>query len=109
MKFLVDAQLPPALVVWLNEKGHTAEHVDQCGLSGAKDSEIWTYALESGAIIITKDEDFADRTTRSSTCPIIIWLRIGNASNKSLSKWLEPRWPVVLRLLDDETPLIEVR
>jgi predicted nuclease of predicted toxin-antitoxin system len=27
MKFLVDAQLPPALCGWLEARGHEAEHV----------------------------------------------------------------------------------
>jgi predicted nuclease of predicted toxin-antitoxin system len=27
MRFLIDAQLPPALVRWLTEQGHYAEHV----------------------------------------------------------------------------------
>jgi antitoxin VapB len=29
MKFLVDAQLPPALARWLTAKGHAAEHTDR--------------------------------------------------------------------------------
>jgi predicted nuclease of predicted toxin-antitoxin system len=32
MRFLIDAQLPPALVPWLAAKGHQARHVIDCGL-----------------------------------------------------------------------------
>lgn len=58
MRFLVDANLPPALVHFLEKDGHQAEHVVDVGLREAKDSPIWDYALEHGAVIISKDEDF---------------------------------------------------
>ncbi len=60
MQFLVDAQLPPALARLLREHGHTAEHITEIGPADAPDSEIWRYALEHDAVIVTKDEDFAD-------------------------------------------------
>ncbi len=37
MKFLVDAQLPPALVQWLSGEGHEATHVEDEGLLDAED------------------------------------------------------------------------
>ena len=45
MRFLVDAQLPPALARLLITLGHTAEHVADIGLRDADDSPIWAYAL----------------------------------------------------------------
>jgi predicted nuclease of predicted toxin-antitoxin system len=59
MRFLVDAQLPPALVQLLREHGHEAEHVTEIGPADASDSELWRYALDHDAAIVTKDEDFA--------------------------------------------------
>ena len=82
MIFLVDAQLPPALAHWLTQQGHTARHVDEFGLREAKDTLIWDHALSTGTIIVTKDEDFAERTARTSTSPVIVWLRFGNATNR---------------------------
>lgn len=64
MKFLVDAQLPPGLAGWVTEKGHEATHVFDIFLTAAEDPEIWDHALESGLIIITKDEDFSERAYR---------------------------------------------
>ena len=58
MKFIVDAQLPPVLAVWLREQGHQAEHVAEVGLRDADDSPIWHYALKQAACVLTKDEDF---------------------------------------------------
>jgi len=90
--FLVDAQLPPALADWLIKQGHSAQHVDDAGLRDADDIVVWNYALNGGAIIVTKDEDFAERTARTTSGPVIVWLRIGNATNRVLLQWLTPRW-----------------
>ncbi|WED63362.1 DUF5615 family PIN-like protein [Synoicihabitans lomoniglobus] len=91
MKFLVDAQLPPALALWLREAGHEATHVEDAGLRDAEDGKIWTHALESGAVIMTKDEDFAARSTQVAKAPVIVWLRVGNATNPVLRTWIEAR------------------
>ena len=37
MRFLVDAQLAPALARWLAGRGHTAKHVADLGMAGASD------------------------------------------------------------------------
>jgi predicted nuclease of predicted toxin-antitoxin system len=44
VKFLVDAQLPPALAAWLREQGHEAQAVREVGLREAHDEVIWAYA-----------------------------------------------------------------
>jgi hypothetical protein len=35
VRFLIDAQLPPALAPLLDNQAHVAEHVDDVGLGGA--------------------------------------------------------------------------
>jgi predicted nuclease of predicted toxin-antitoxin system len=44
VRFLVDAQLPPALARWLVEQGHDASHVTDHGLGEASDRRIWDEA-----------------------------------------------------------------
>jgi predicted nuclease of predicted toxin-antitoxin system len=109
MRFLVDAQLPPALVRWLREAGHEAAHVEDADLRNADDGAIWEHALATGATIVTKDEDFAGRLTQTSPSPVIVWLRIGNATNRALLQWLGLRWPQVLAQLAQGHHFIEVR
>ena len=70
MNFLVDAQLPPGLARWLADQGHSAQHVNDVGLAGAEDSVIWNHALGVDAIVVTKDEDFAERTARTAVGPV---------------------------------------
>ncbi len=109
MKFLIDAQLPPALARWVQEQGFDAQHVETLGLGDAEDHVIWAQAITIDAIIITKDEDFAARAAREATAPVIVWLRIGNATNRVLIQWLQPRWTQIVSLLNDGDQLIEVR
>lgn len=109
MNFLVDAQLPPVLALWLTQQGHTATHVEDLGLHKVEDTEIWNHAVSTDAIIVTKDEDFAERTGRTTSGPVIVWLRIGNATNRALMQWLAPRWAEITVLLDTGNRLVEVR
>ena len=44
MRFLVDAQLPPALARWLGEKGFAATAVRELGLRDSDDGSIWNFA-----------------------------------------------------------------
>ena len=58
MKFLFDQNLSPHLVVRLADVFPDSQHVFQCGLDRASDSDIWTYAHDHECIIVTKDADF---------------------------------------------------
>jgi len=107
--FLVDTQLPAALARWLREKGHQAEHVLDVNLAQSKDTPIWRYALERGAVIVSKDEDFAERVRRGRPGPAVVWLRIGNSSTRNLLIWLEPLLPLIIQKLGQNERLIEVR
>jgi predicted nuclease of predicted toxin-antitoxin system len=109
VRFIVDAQLPPALARWLVEAGHDAQHVEDVGLREAEDPPIWRYAQEYQAVILTKDEDFADRARRSRQSPVIVWLRVGNASNRALRLWLAPQLPQIITWIEEGNRLIEVR
>jgi predicted nuclease of predicted toxin-antitoxin system len=109
MRFLIDAQLPPALARLLESQGHIAEHVDEIGLRHAEDSHIWAYATSHQSIIITKDEDFAQRMRQAKSSPVIVWLRIGNTSRRALLEWFEPLLPQIETLISQGERLIEIR
>jgi predicted nuclease of predicted toxin-antitoxin system len=108
MHFVVDAQLPPGLVGFLAEKGHTAEHVFDRFPPHVADTEIWKYALSCGGVIVSKDEDFSQRALVTEPAPKILWLRVGNTSNRALFAWLSPIWPNIERSLQSGEQLIEV-
>lgn len=110
MKFLIDAQLPPALAAWLQRTGHEAIHVRDVGLREADDAAIWNYAVQNGTVIVTKDEDFVARSvhTAESTPPVVVWLRVGNATNRALEPWIEARLAGIVELLEQGHRLVEV-
>ena len=107
MRFLVDAQLPPALARRLEALGHRAEHVSDCGLAAAPDDTIWTYAAAGGAIIVTKDADFATRRLLQSG-PAIVWLRLGNSRRGVLLARVESEFPAIVLALERGETLVEV-
>lgn len=109
MRFLVDEQLPAALASWLAERGVAADHVDGIGLSGLSDRAIWNHASQTGAVIITKDEDFVYLQTISPSGPAIVWVRLGNARTKVLLASFEARFERVLALLRSGERLVELR
>jgi predicted nuclease of predicted toxin-antitoxin system len=109
VRFIVDAQLPPALAKMLVEFGHEAEHVIDLNYQAVGDSVIWEYALKHGAVILTKDEDFPHRFHQSVHTPAVVWLRVGNASRKGLLRWFIPLLPKIVNLLEQGNRLIELR
>jgi predicted nuclease of predicted toxin-antitoxin system len=108
LRFLVDAQLPPGLAVHLAAKGHAAEHVHDVGLGGAPDRKVWNYAARHRAVLITKDADFAEiaRTSRRGTA--VVWVRLGNTTNRALWRTLEPLLSEIVEALQSGERLIEI-
>jgi predicted nuclease of predicted toxin-antitoxin system len=93
--FIVDENLPPHLAYWLRDKAQTATHVDYEALGNGPDSNIWKWAAERDAIIISKDEDFHNRVVVGRP-PRLIWVRWGNVRKKPLIEKLELLWPEIL-------------
>lgn len=110
MRFLVDAQLPPALARWLTEQGHHAQHVADIGMMAATDNQIWLWAIEHEAIIVTKDEDFAVLKSRPSAKQApVVWIRIGNTRRAELLKLMESLLPRIVSNLQDGETIVEIR
>jgi predicted nuclease of predicted toxin-antitoxin system len=107
-RFLVDAQLPPALARWLEKAGHHAQHVADIGLAQASDRDIWDRAIGAGAVIITKDEDFAQRKALEQNGPVVIWIRLPNTRKTYLLGWFERTLPTIEAALARGETLIEV-
>lgn len=58
MKILVDMNLSPAWVKFLDEEGHQSGHWSQIGSGAETDSELMAWAAENGHIVLTADLDF---------------------------------------------------
>jgi len=105
MNFLVDAQLPPGLCLWLAARGHRAAHVTERD-GRLADAAVANWAESEGLILVSKDEDFL--LLRLPDRFAFLWLRCGNATNRALADWLEARWTRVEELLAAGEQVIEL-
>ncbi len=109
MLYLIGAQLPPALARWLRDRGFKAVSAREAGLRDSSDGEIWGWAVREGAAILTKDEDFSLlAVTARERCPVV-WVRIGNVTNRALFQIMERRWADVVALVDAGERIVELR
>lgn len=109
MRFLIDTQLPRRLAAWARTQGHEAEHVLDLALAQSKDNAIWLAAQASGAIIVSKDEYFANWIRAGRAGPAALWLRTGNGSTPELIAILEAIWPSIVAKFEADERLVEVR
>jgi predicted nuclease of predicted toxin-antitoxin system len=109
VRFLVDAQLPPALARYLVALGHEAEHVAAIGLESASDGRIWDNAVAAGAILITKDEDFVTmRALSRQGGPVVVWMRVGNTTRRALIALFDAVFPAILEAIERGETVIQV-
>ena len=82
-------------------------HVTDVLAGEASDREVAAYAVANDLVLVTKDDDFLTRYP-----PVdyqLVWVRIGNATNRALAAWLEVRWDGVAAALESGEKLVEVR
>ena len=109
MRFLIDAQLPPALAQHLVDLGHEAVHVGDVGLLTARDQDIWRHAVAIGAVLVTKDEDFVTMRALSTTAgPPVIWVRVGNATRRALIQRFSAVLPDLLAALERGETVVQI-
>jgi predicted nuclease of predicted toxin-antitoxin system len=92
----------------LEQEGHEAGHVLDLNLGQSPDNDVWRYAEMNEAVIVSKDEDFAQWVMSGRRGPKVVWLRVGNCTNAELEDWLLPVWPDVVSALDGGDRLVEV-
>jgi predicted nuclease of predicted toxin-antitoxin system len=107
LRFLVDAQLPPALARRIAGLGHQAEHVADCGLATSPDGVIRAHAAGTGAVIVTKDEDFAVHRVLHGG-PAVVWIRTGNIRRAELLRRIEADLGAIVAVLGRGEALVEV-
>jgi predicted nuclease of predicted toxin-antitoxin system len=109
VRVLIDAQLPPALAHWLTAAGVSAVHVHDLGLISASDVAIWQHAIQTTAVIVTKDGDFAARARVAAASPPVVWIRYGNLRRVALLERFAAAWPTIAAAIARGDTLIEIR
>jgi len=102
VKFLLDANLSPALISPLAEAGYSTAHVVDLGLLSASDEDILRRAEDDGYIVITADSDFPMMLAlRRATTPSVVHLRhINELALHAQSALLVANLPTVLNDLN---------
>jgi predicted nuclease of predicted toxin-antitoxin system len=82
--------------------------VRDLALQRAADLEIFHAARNAGALVMTKDADFAALVHQFGAPPQIVLVTCGNTSNTHLRQVLGTAWPTVALMLERGEPLVEI-
>ena len=105
----VDAQMPPAIAVWMRMTfGVESVAVRGIGFRDATDSQIFFAARSSGAVVMTKDRDFIRLLEEHGPPVQALWVTCGNTSNARLREILLAAWPQAVEMLGAGEPLVEI-
>ena len=113
MKLLLDENLSPRLPALLAYLYPESSHVDLVGPRGATNTAVWEYAnvhgtvppremkplfhrKAEGYVLVSKDNDFRQRSFQYGAPPKVVWLSVGNAGTA-----------VILQLLRESREEIE--
>lgn len=74
----------------------------------ARDTEIWKHARATGVALITKDEDFVTMRAFNTDGPPIVWVRLGNTTNKALLAHFVSSLPLIVSALERGETIVVV-
>jgi len=101
MKFLIDAQLPYRLKLWLNENGFDAIHIDDLPERNlTADLSVADIADEESRTVISKDSDFLKLRILQDKPQKLLMIATGNIINKELLTLFELNFAVVMKLFN---------
>lgn len=85
MKIVIDMNLPPSWVGYLEVAGHEAEHWSSIGDPSAPDREILKLARERGSVVLTNDLDFgAILAATGGSSPSVVQLRTQDVTPEAI-------------------------
>ena len=90
-RLLFDQNLAPVLARRLADLYPRSRHVRQEGLAAADDAAIWRHAAAEGLVIVTKDDDFRQRSFLYGPPPQVVWAKLGNCRTADVEAVLRER------------------
>lgn len=107
-KLLFDQNLASSLVARLLGWYPNSTHVGHVGLASAPDQAIWDFAAANGFIIVTKDDDFRQRSFVFGPPPQVVWIRLGNCNTREIEEMLRRRHDELCTFAADATAALLV-
>ncbi|MBI4985635.1 MAG: DUF5615 family PIN-like protein [Rhodocyclales bacterium] len=85
MRLLVDMNLSPAWVSWLESSGFVATHWSSVGLPNASDRTLFEWARDNGYVVFAHDLDFgAMLAITGAEAPSVFQIRTEDVSTDAL-------------------------
>jgi predicted nuclease of predicted toxin-antitoxin system len=101
LKLLFDQNLAPRLVADLADIYPNSKHVRDFGLERADDTLVWGTAAKEGLAVVTKDDDFRQRSFMFGAPPKVVWVRMGNCKTSEVEALLRERCQDLLNFESD--------
>lgn len=95
MKLLLDQNLSHRLIKLVADVFADCSHVRDFHLESAEDPEIWDFARRNGYMIVSKDDDFHQRSFLFGAPPKVLWVRLGNCSTARIAEALRRNAQVI--------------
>ena len=102
MKLLLDQNLSRKIVEQIEEAFPDSVHITSVMTERTSDRDIWLYAQEHEFAIVTKDDDFEQRSILLGHPPKVIWLRLGNCKTGDVIALLTGSISTILAFGNDE-------
>lgn len=113
LEFWIDNNLPPQMANWLKEDfSVSAKSFQELGYQSTEDEKIFEIASNkiNTIIITTKDIDFVKLSNSKIHLPKILYLNVGNISNRKLKELIYKTFREVVRMfLETNEFLIEIK
>jgi predicted nuclease of predicted toxin-antitoxin system len=110
LKFIIDTQLPPKLVLFFEKKDLDSIHTTNFPNGHLlQDKDIIDIAVEQARIIITKDSDFYDYFLLNGQPPKVLLLEVGNINNKELINLIDKYFNEIINYFESESGLVITR
>ncbi len=107
MKLLFDQNISRKLVKLLDDVFPESQHISTVLSENAEDSQIWSFAKENAYLIVTKDDDFEQRSILFGQPPKLVWIRLGNCKTSDIEVLLRQSIDTLLAFnSDDETSFL---
>lgn len=101
MKLLLDQNLSRKIITQIENVYPDSCHLTSALTETTSDRDIWLYAEEHGFVIVTKDDDFEQRSILLGHPPKVIWIRLGNCKTDQIVSLLINSQNIILAFSDD--------
>lgn len=101
MKFLIDQNLPPRLRHVLEGRFPGTQHVIHLRLDKTRDTVLWRYASEHGFALMTRDDDFHQRSMLSGSPPKVVYLANAQGDAPGLADFVGRNLASLVAFMED--------